>query len=368
MPEKGLRVASKIKKPTRGGQKGSTSNGLEFRKSRGQHILKNPMIIQSIVDKAGVKNTDVVLEIGPGTGNLTTKLLEKAKKVIAVELDGRLILELQRRVKGTELGSKLEIIRGDVLRVDLPYFDVCVANIPYNISSPLLFKLLAHRPAFRSATLLLQREFAMRLVAKPGDSCFCRLAVNSQLLARVFHIMKVGKNNFKPPPKVESSVVRIEPRNPPPPVNFLEWDGMTKICFERKNRTLGAVFTSKATLKALETNYRTYQALHGGGNMPITEAGTGLNTFASAQHDLDELFGKLGVGEEDDELEEILEDEMECNDDQAAGGKEAIREFRDFIHQVLEQGGFRKRRAAKLAQEDFLQLLSCFNSAGLHFA
>lgn len=85
----------------------------------------------------------------------------------------------------------VQIIHGDVLKINLPYFDVCVANIPYNISSPLIFKLLSHRPCFRSATLLLQREFAMRLVAKPDESFYCRLAVNAQLLARVFHIMKV---------------------------------------------------------------------------------------------------------------------------------------------------------------------------------
>ena len=71
----------------------------------------------------------------------------------------------------------------------------------------------------------MQREFAQRLVAQPGDKLYCRLSINTQLLARVDHLMKVGKNNFRPPPKVESSVVRIEPRNPPPPINFREWDG-----------------------------------------------------------------------------------------------------------------------------------------------
>ena len=67
---------------------------------------------------------------------------------------------------------------------------------------------------------MFQREFALRLVAKPGDPLYCRLSVNVQLLAKVEHIMKVGRNNFRPPPKVESSVVRIEPRNPPPPISF----------------------------------------------------------------------------------------------------------------------------------------------------
>ncbi len=71
--------------------------------------------------------------------------------------------------------------------------------------------------------------------------------------------MKVGKNNFKPPPKVESSIVRIEPKNPPPPINYIEWDGILRICFIRKNKTLGAVFKIKTVLKTLEINYELYQ-------------------------------------------------------------------------------------------------------------
>jgi len=77
------------------------------------------------------------------------------------------------------------------MKQSLPYFDICVANIPYQISSPLTFMLLSHRPGFRAAVIMFQHEFAMRLVAKPGDSLYCRLAVNTQLLARVSHLLKV---------------------------------------------------------------------------------------------------------------------------------------------------------------------------------
>ncbi|KDD72308.1 ribosomal RNA adenine dimethylase, partial [Helicosporidium sp. ATCC 50920] len=237
---------------------------LEFHKSKGQHIFKNPLVVQSIVDKAGVKSTDVVLEVGPGTGNLTVKLLERAKKVIAVELDPRMVLELQRRVSGTPHSASLEILHADVMKVDLPYFDVCVANIPYAISSPLTFKLLAHRPAFRAAVIMYQHEFAMRLVAKAGEGLYSRLSVNTQLLSRVTHLIKVGKNNFRPPPKVDSSVVRIEPRKPPPPINLLEWDGLVRVCFGRKNKTLGAIFKQPSVLSALEKTYLLAKALDGG--------------------------------------------------------------------------------------------------------
>ena len=84
------------------------------------------------------------------------------------------MLELQRRVQGTPHAAHLQIIQGDVLKAQLPYFDLCVANIPYQISSPLTFKLLAHRPQFRAAIIMFQHEFAMRLVARPADPLYCR--------------------------------------------------------------------------------------------------------------------------------------------------------------------------------------------------
>uniref|UniRef100_A0A2K5HC64 rRNA adenine N(6)-methyltransferase n=1 Tax=Colobus angolensis palliatus TaxID=336983 RepID=A0A2K5HC64_COLAP len=210
-----------------------SAGGLMFNTGIGQHILKNPLIINSIIDK-----------------------------VVACELDPRLVAELHKRVQGTPAASKLQVLVGDVLKTDLPFFDTCVANLPYQISSPFVFKLLLHRPFFRCAILMFQREFALRLVAKPGDKLYCRLSINIQLLARVDHLMKVGKNNFRPPPKVESSVVRIEPKNPPPPINFQEWDGLVRITFVRKNKTLSAAFKSSAVQQLLEKNYRIHCSVH----------------------------------------------------------------------------------------------------------
>ncbi|KMQ85948.1 putative dimethyladenosine transferase-like protein [Lasius niger] len=211
--------------------------GILFNKSKGQHILKNPLVIQSMVEKAALRPTDVVLEIGPGTGNMTVKMLEKAKKVIACEIDPRMVAELQKRVQGTVYHSKLQIVVGDVLKSNLPFFDLC-------------------------AVLMFQREFAERLVAKPGDKLYCRLSINTQLLARVDMLMKVGRNNFRPPPKVESNVVRIEPRNPPPPINYQEWDGLTRIAFVRKNKTLSAAFKQTTVVTMLEKNYKIHCSLN----------------------------------------------------------------------------------------------------------
>jgi len=158
----------------------------------GQHILKNPGVALAIVEKANLKQSDTVLEVGPGTGNLTIKILERVKKVIAVEMDPRMAAELTKRVQGTPLEKKLEIILGDVIKLEkLPYFDVCISNTPYQISSPLVFKLLALNPPPRCAVLMFQREFAMRLVAKPGDKLYTRLTVNAQMWAKCTHILKV---------------------------------------------------------------------------------------------------------------------------------------------------------------------------------
>jgi len=282
-------------------------------KKHGQHLLKNPMIITSIVEKAEIKPTDTVLEIGPGTGNLTLKLLELAKKVIAVEVDPRMVAELQKRVSASEHKSKLQVLVGDVLKIDLPYFDLVVANIPYSISSPLTFKLLCHRPLFRSALLMYQREFALRLCANPGDELYCRLSVNTQLLAKVAHVLKVGKNNFRPPPKVESSVVRIKPHNPPPPINFLEWDGLVRLCFTRKNKTLAAIFKSNVVIDLLTANYKTFCSLK----------------------------GQTALSDDD---------------------------IKEKVKSILNDNQFAEKRSNKMDLDDFLKLLVCFNKDDLHFA
>ncbi|XP_031123919.1 ribosomal RNA small subunit methyltransferase-like [Ipomoea triloba] len=337
-----------------GGANPHYQGGIQFHKSKGQHILKNPMLVDTIVEKSGIKPTDVILEIGPGTGNLTKKLLEAGKSVIAVELDPRMVLELQRRFQGTP-PSKLKIIQGDVLKCDLPYFDICVANIPYQISSPLTFKLLSHRPLFRAAVIMFQREFAMRLVAQPGDTLYCRLSVNTQLLARVSHLLKVGRNNFRPPPKVDSSVVRIEPMKPYQNLNFKEWDGLVRICFNRKNKTLGAIFRQKTVLSLLEKNYKTLQALQ------IPENGSFEDTvdMSLAVSALGDTLGDMSMGIDDGDDD----NEMDMDDGDAKGS-----DFKEKVVSVLKQGKFEDKRSSKLTQVDFMHLLSLFNKAGIHFS
>lgn len=109
------------------------NNVFKFNTNVGQHILKNPGVSDAIVEKAYLKPTDTVLEVGPGTGNLTVRILERARKCICVELDPRMAAEVTKRVQGTPEQKKLEVLLGDVIKTELPPFDVCISNTPYQV-------------------------------------------------------------------------------------------------------------------------------------------------------------------------------------------------------------------------------------------
>ncbi len=184
--------------------------------------------------------------------------------------------------------------------------------------------------------------------------------------------IQVGRNNFRPPPKVDSSVVRIEPRSPPPPVNFLEWDGLVRVCFGRKNKTLGAIFRQNHTLQLLEGNYKTYQALALG-------TSTGQPTPVLAQQaqrpkqgqqppSLTDALQRMAVDGQDDAAASDDED-MEVDAAPAKGRKGRYTQaFKEKVMAVLQDNGFEEARSAKLGQDDFLRLLAVFNQAGIHFA
>lgn len=296
-------------------------------KGFGQHMLKNPLVAQGIVDKSEIKPSDIVLEVGPGTGNLTVRILEQARKLYCVEMDPRMASELTKRVQGhPEWQRKLEIMLGDVIKTDMPYHDILISNTPYQISAPLVEKFLALPRPPRQAVLMFQREFALRLLARPGDSLYCRLSVNVQMWATVTHIMKVGRNNFRPPPQVESSVVRIVPKNPRPDLDYNEWNGLLHICFGRKNKTLAAGFKNSSTLATLEANYKT-------------------------------LLSMKAQSGNDDSMDVEMDDKKDLKD--VVKGK---------IEQVFETTGLGAKRPAKCTQKDFLTLLHAFHQVGLHFA
>lgn len=208
----------------------------------------------------------------------------------------------------------------------------------------------------------------MRLVAKPGDSLYSRLSVNTQLLSRVQHLLKVGKNNFRPPPKVDSSVVRIEPRNPPPPINFLEWDGMVRVCFGRKNKTLSAIFRQGTTLNVMEQNYKLGLALKGstrGANGDATTQAA-VPVVSMDAMDMDDARDEGASSSDDDGMEVDVPKKPNASKKKKRG--KASDEFKAKVMRILEKNDFAEKRASKMSQDDFMQLLADFNEQGVHFA
>lgn len=340
----------------------------------GQHILKNPGVARAIVDKANLKPTDHVLEVGPGTGNLTVLILAVAKRVTAVEMDPRMAAELTKRVQANPADSKrLDILLGDVIKTELPPFDVCISNTPYQISSPLVFKLLALEKPPRSCVLMFQREFALRLFAKPGDKLYSRLSVNAQMWAKVSHVMKVGRNNFNPPPAVESNVVRLEPKVPRPQISYDEWDGLLRICFVRKNRTLRAAFlTTSVVLEMLAANYRVWCAQN---DVIITDEEDPDEPAVEGEAmevDEEEEWGGIVEDGEEDELPDFFKEHQKTqtkqgNPNRKRKGKVA-EIVREKVRRVLEDETELAEKRARLCDEsDFLKLLYAFNKEGIHF-
>ncbi len=181
---------------------------MQRRRRLGQHFMIDERILQREVEYAELGKSDTVLEIGPGTGNLTKHLVEKAKKVYAIEKDGALARIIE------DLYPEVEVIEGDALEVEWPKFDKMVSNIPYKISSPLTFRLLEHD--FELAILTYQEEFAERLVAYAGEMAYSRLSVMAYYRAEMEILEKIPRNAFKPQPRVNSAMVRIVPRKEPP--------------------------------------------------------------------------------------------------------------------------------------------------------
>ncbi len=151
--------------------KGTGLENIKLDKRKGQYILKDRELISRQIDYAGLTGEETVLEIGPGLGALTYILAEKAAKVLAIEKDKRLYSYLKDKIP-----PNVELIKGDVLKCPLPDFDVVVSNLPYQISSPVTFRLLKH--GFRKGVLMYQKEFAQRMVAKCGDKTYSRLSIN----------------------------------------------------------------------------------------------------------------------------------------------------------------------------------------------
>ena len=184
------------------------------RKSLGQHFLSDRRILERIADALAPTSEDTVVEIGPGHGALTDILRQRARRVIAIEYD-RALARLLREQYANE---NVSVVEADVLSVDLhaaaggPF--LLAGNVPYYITTPILFQAL-QRPRATRSVFLVQKEVAERMAASPGGKTYGALSVNIQALARAEVVMRVAPGAFRPPPKVDSAVVRVIPRDDP---------------------------------------------------------------------------------------------------------------------------------------------------------
>ena len=181
-------------------------------KSLGQHWLRDRTILAAIADAAELTPSDTVLEIGPGLGTLTSEILRQTDKVIAVEYDG----ELARKLPGQFPGKDLTVINEDILTFDLdslPAGYKVVANVPYYITSKIIERLMTAHNKPSIAVLLVQKEVAERIAARPGDMSI--LAVSAQLYAEASLGALVPRRFFTPPPKVDSQVIVLRTRTTP---------------------------------------------------------------------------------------------------------------------------------------------------------
>lgn len=201
-----------------------------------QHFLQAESYIQKIADAVKPHAGEMILEVGPGMGALTRYLLEKPFPYTGIEIDARCLTQL-RQLPHAE-GAKW--IHGDFLRVELPtqplYF---VSNLPYSISGPALFRVLAHRMYIREGIIMLQAEVAQRLYARPGSRAYGRLSVLFQSIYETERLLRVPPGAFRPPPKVWSEVVRFM-RRPKLPIE--EWEPFAEVvraAFRQPRQTLG---------------------------------------------------------------------------------------------------------------------------------
>jgi 16S rRNA (adenine1518-N6/adenine1519-N6)-dimethyltransferase len=208
----------------------------------GQHFLMDRGATIRIASYAELKPEDNVLEIGPGTGNLTETLASRAGHVYAVEIDPDLAAQLSGRF------SNVQVIKGDALKVELPHYNKIVSNLPYQISSRITYRLLS-RP-FETAVLMYQWEFARRLAAAVGSEEYGRLAMVVGFFCRIEILEKVSKMAFRPVPQVDSAIVRLQPRLDRPEADPADFMRLVEGLFNNRRKKV------KKGLAALEASPR----------------------------------------------------------------------------------------------------------------
>lgn len=208
------------------------------RKRFGQHFLTDPAVIERIVALIDPKPGEALVEIGPGLGAMTDPLVARSGRLAVIELDRDLAARLRRRVE-------LQVIEADVLSVDFGALSLAadaklrvVGNLPYNISTPILFHLLRAAGRIEDQHFMLQKEVVLRMAAVPGGKDYGRLSVMLQWRYDIEAVLDVPPEAFEPPPRVHSSVVRMQPYPQPPPVDEALLGELVQVAFSQRRKLL----------------------------------------------------------------------------------------------------------------------------------
>jgi 16S rRNA (adenine1518-N6/adenine1519-N6)-dimethyltransferase len=203
------------------------------RRRFGQHFLHDPRVLSRIVDAIGPAKSDFMVEIGPGEGVLTARLLERLERIEVIELDR----DLAALLRDSFSAGRIRVHQADVLDFDFAVFPAgcrVVGNLPYNISTPILFHLAAYAPRLRDLHFMLQREVVERMVAAPSTAAYGRLSVSLQARFGMEKLFNVSPGAFRPPPKVDSAVVRLIPLSSPLQVD----EDVLRKAFSARRKTL----------------------------------------------------------------------------------------------------------------------------------
>jgi 16S rRNA (adenine1518-N6/adenine1519-N6)-dimethyltransferase len=226
------------------------------RKRFGQHFLHDPGILRRIVEVIAPSPHDHLVEIGPGEGALTLPLLRATGRLTAIELDRDLIEPLRERARAV---GDLNLISADALTIDFAALAAgaqlrLVGNLPYNISTPILFHCLQYAAAIRDMHFMLQKEVVERMAAAPGSKTYGRLSVMLQLRCSVEPLLRVPPGAFRPPPKVDSAVVRLVPlpATALPGVDSGLLERVVRAAFGQRRKTLSNALSDIATAAEID--------------------------------------------------------------------------------------------------------------------
>ena len=244
-------------------QSNKIHQGHKARKRFGQNFLIDTALINAIAESAEPQDTDHIVEIGPGLGAITGELVSSGAQITLIELDRDLVARLRIDYHRQLSDGRVEIINEDVLKVDLDAVHQkaadkptkLIGNLPYNISTPVLFHILNHKQHFLSMTFMLQKEVVDRLSAEPSTSAYSALSVIIQHECYVEKLFDVPPESFRPPPKVDSAVVQMKPKAElaMPESDLPAFRDFVHKCFQQRRKTLRNNLKGMLEVEAIES-------------------------------------------------------------------------------------------------------------------